>query len=58
MTVDINEPKDEARGKITPLSLAVSRGLSEIAEFLMSHRAQVTPETFFLSCKHPNLQIS
>jgi hypothetical protein len=47
MGVDPNEPKDQDRGKITPMALAISRGFFEIAQFLYEKGATITPETFY-----------
>lgn len=47
MQVDINEAKDQDRGKITPIALAVSRGHFDIASYLINKGARVTPDTFY-----------
>lgn len=63
LKVDINEPKDPhhavqgmyGHGQITPLVIAISRGNFELANYLMSQQAKVTPAVFYFACKHQDL---
>ena len=55
MGIDVNEPKDKDRGRITPMILALSKGHYDIAHYLLMKGATITSETFYLVCKHANL---
>ena len=53
--VNINEAKDKATGKMTPFNVAIQKGSFDIADYLLSKRATINPESFYLACKHPNI---
>lgn len=57
MGIDPNEPKDPQTKRITPLSIAISRGYSELAQYLCSKQALITVDMFYLACKYPDLNL-